>query len=104
MDFLFEYGLFFAKAVTVVAVVLIIISSLTSFSAKSRLNNRGELKVTHLNDSINKVSHSLEESILSESENKEVKKQRKAEQKKLKISQLYKNRILLIDVNEDPKV
>jgi len=65
LDFLFEYGLFFAKAVTVVAVVLIIISSLTSFSAKSRLNNRGELKVTHLNDSINKASQSLENQYLA---------------------------------------
>lgn len=101
MDFLFEYGLFFAKAVTVVAVVLIIISSLTSFSAKSRLNNRGELKVTHLNDSINKASQSLEESILSKSEKKEVKKQRKAEKKKLKISKLYKKRIFLIDFKGD---
>lgn len=103
MDFLFEYGIFLAKAVTLVAVLLIILSSLTSFSAKNRLNNRGELKVTHLNDDINKVSHSLEESILSGPEKKEVKKRRKVAKKKLKISKSPKKRVFLIDFKGDIK-
>jgi serine protease SohB len=103
LDFLFEYGLFFAKAVTLVAVVLVILANLASFSAKNRSNNKGELKVTHLNDNIKKVNRSLEESILTEPEKKRVKKQRKIENKELKKSKSSKNRVFLIDFKGDLK-
>jgi len=65
IEFLVEYGLFFAKSITVViafAAIIMIIAAASSKSKKSQ--SGGEISVTHFNESLDDMKESLESEIL----------------------------------------
>jgi len=103
LDFLFEYALFLAKAVTFVVAVLVVLAGLASLGSKGRRRNRGMLQVTRLNDTMDATSCVLEASILTDPEKKEAKKQRKNTAKQSKKSKLAEKRIFLLDFQGDLK-
>ena len=79
MEFLFEYGLFLVKAVTVVvaiAAVVIVIASASRGEEKS-----GGLKIEKLNDKYRDMANALRRAVMSKSEWKHTEKQQKKEQK-----------------------
>lgn len=79
MEFLFEYGLFLVKAVTVVvaiAAVVIVIASASRGEEKS-----GGLKIENLNDKYRDMANALRRAVLSKSEWKETEKQQKKDRK-----------------------
>jgi len=79
MEFLFEYGLFLIKAVTVVvaiAAIVIVIASASRGEEKS-----GGLKIENLNDKYRDMANSLRQAVMSKSEWKETEKQQKKERK-----------------------
>ena len=79
MDFLFEYLMFLAQAVTIVIALLIIISSIAGMSSKSQMRgDRGRLSVQKVNDLIKDLRYALEANTMDPSH---VKKARKQEQK-----------------------
>lgn len=84
MEFLYEYGLFFAKAATVVVAVGLVVGLLAGAASKNRSSKRGELSI----DDISKQkAHELEDIqhlMMSKEEAKEAKKLKKAEQKQAK--------------------
>ncbi len=81
MEFLNEYGIFLAKAVTVLLAILIIIAAASGSAMKSRKSDRKELHVEKLNDKLDDTLKQLEEHILDKDA---LKKQRKAEKKAAK--------------------
>ncbi len=84
MEFLFEYGLFLAKSVTVLAVILVIVIAVFSASQRQRDPEAGHIEVKNLNDSLAQITHSLKSVVL----NPEARKQDiKAEKKKSKEKQ-----------------
>ena len=103
MDFLFEYALFLAKAVTFVIAVLIILAGLASLGLKGRRGSKAVLQVTRLNDTMDATSCVLEASILTDTEKKEAKKQRKNIVKQSKKSKIAGKRIFLLDFQGDLK-
>ncbi|WP_165905089.1 protease SohB [Parashewanella curva] len=84
MEFLYEYGLFLAKAVTlvvaIVAVILVVVASSTRHKAE-----KGELKITNVTAKLEELVHGLKEELLDKKAykayEKELKKQEKAKSK-----------------------
>lgn len=80
MEFLFEYGLFFLKALTVVVAIGAII--VLAVSASKGEGKGGGLKVEKLNDKYREMANTLRKKVLSKSEWREAEKQQKKALKK----------------------
>ena len=86
LDYLFDYLLFLAQAVTVVVAVLLILSAMASLGMKrQQQGSHGHLEVRKLNDRLNNLKDSLRQAVLPQAQFKKVHKQdqkkEKAEQK-----------------------
>lgn len=83
MEFLTEFGLFVAKAVTLVVALIVVISVLLSAAQKDKgeESGDGELRVRKLNEKYRKLRESLEARLLSEHERKVWAKKHKKEEK-----------------------
>ncbi len=79
MEFLFEYGLFLAKAVTLVAALIAVIVVIAS--AAKHKPEKGELKITNLSEQFKELVHNLKHEFLSKKEFKAYEKSLKAEKK-----------------------
>ncbi|PKG39604.1 protease SohB [Psychromonas sp. Urea-02u-13] len=86
MEFLFEYGLFLAKAITfvvTVAALLIIVIALTS----KQKTKKGEIELTDISEQLKETKKSIEEQLLSAPLLKaRQKKDKKAEKEKVKLA------------------
>ena len=111
LEFLSEYGLFLAKAITVVAAILIIMAAAVANAMKQKKEGKGAITVTHLNKDIEELSNEIkrvvedEQTLKDESkaEKKKLKQDKKARKKSSKESQENKKRLYVIDFNGDPK-
>lgn len=82
MEFLYEYGLFFAKTATgVVAIAIVLALVASSAMAGKSKSKKGELKLTSLSEKYREVKEALEEELLTKEELKQHKKQLKKQQK-----------------------
>ena len=115
MEFLIEYGLFLAKAVTFVVAVIILASVVFSLTQREREDHEGEgeLKIRKLNDQYRKLKESIQSRLMSDAEHKAWQKQKKKEAKVEKkaaksekhgeADQEAKPRIYVIDFDGDIK-
>lgn len=89
MDFLLEYGLFFAKIATFVIAVIILLSVAVAISQKSKQSaKKGHLEITPLNQFYDEMSDAIKYAVMDEHQQKvESKKQQKEKQKKSKEQQ-----------------
>lgn len=108
-EFLFEYGLFSAKIITFIVVVLMALVALAVLLA-SREHERESIEIDKINDKYNNMRDALESEILSKEDLKALKKQRKKEEKqesktlkkKGKSAEIEKrNRLFLMKFNGD---
>ncbi|MFT5111272.1 MAG: serine protease SohB [Parasphingorhabdus sp.] len=82
MEYLFEYGLFLAKTITIVVGILFVAGSVISLSMRNRGGGKEEIEITRLNEKFDHMSHALVGSLLSKAELKKQKKADKKEKKK----------------------
>ncbi len=80
MEFISDYGLFLAKAATIVVVVWVVLSMLVSFAHKQHEHDQIEIK--NLNKKFEDTRLQMQQSLLSKKESKELLKQSKKENKK----------------------
>lgn len=80
MEFLYQYGLFLAQAVTVVVAVLAIVIVVLGATIKHK-SDKGELKITDLSAELKELKHHLKRELLSKKQFKAYEKARKAEEK-----------------------
>lgn len=80
MEFLYEYGMFLAKAVTIVVAIVAVIVVVLASTVKHK-TDKGELRVTHLSQEIEDLKYGLKEELLSKKEFKAYEKQLKAQEK-----------------------
>jgi len=64
MDYVFEYLVFLAQAITVVAAVLVVAGGMTAMSQRRRRSESGRLEVTKINDRLEGLRDSLREALL----------------------------------------
>jgi len=84
-QFFVDYGMFLAKSVTVLVVVLLIIGSLASASGRGKKGqDKGKIKVTNLNETFEEMEMILEHQILTKDQSKQLEKDKKQKQKEAK--------------------
>ncbi|QCF26178.1 protease SohB [Hydrocarboniclastica marina] len=113
MEFLTDYGLFLAKAVTIVAAVLVVIIALVSVTQRSRHRHQdGEIRVERLNDKFDSMKKAVQHKMLAAHERKAwLKRQKKDEKQKRKSAKSSENasdqdlrpRVFVLDFNGDIK-
>lgn len=85
MEFIFEYGLFLAQAVTIVAAILIVAVSLVALGMKQKPEHEGHIEITHLNDKYKQISEQMQSVVIDEEQLKVVHKaQKKTDKQKAK--------------------
>ncbi|MBY4677261.1 protease SohB [Marinobacterium arenosum] len=81
-EFLTEYGLFLAEAVTVVLAILAVIAGIVMLTAHRKPHgHEGEIEVTSLNDELDHMRHVMEQAILDKAEYKALLKEEKKKEK-----------------------
>ena len=114
MEFLAEYGVFLAKAATLVVAILIVIGAIVSMGMKQKKQQaHGHLEITHLNEEVERMADELKSATIgkeaSKQQHKEKKKQQKEkakeEKKKAKSNEIddSKKRIYALDFEGDIK-
>ncbi len=107
MEFLTDYGLFLAKAVTLVVAVVVVAGILTSLGGRHRKHPKGHLDITYLNDSLGKMRDELHQLLLPAPELKKLRRERKKEEKlkdkksKADRSEASKRRVFVLDFKGD---
>lgn len=81
MDFLTEYGLFFAKTLTFLIAVVLLLGFATAVGTRARKGDKGHLEVRNLNEHHEKQQQVLSQSLLDDAE---LKAEKKALKKRLK--------------------
>lgn len=83
MEFLSEYGLFLAKAVTIVAAVLVIVGGIVALIARGsgQPEAQGRLDIRHLNENYDGMALALKSAILPKKALKQFQKEQKAHEK-----------------------
>ena len=83
MEFLSEYGMFLAKALTLVAAVLVVVGGIVLLArhGEGRSESRGRLDVRHLNGTYDNMALALRTATLPKKALKQYRKERKAREK-----------------------
>ncbi|MCS6232337.1 protease SohB [Shewanella baltica] len=97
MEFLYEYGMFLAKAVTIVVAIVAVIIVVLASTVKHK-SDKGELRITNLSEELEVLKHGLKEELLSKKQFKAYEKQLKAEEKaKDKAADTSTGKVFVID-------
>lgn len=83
IEFLAEYGMFFAKSATIVVAVLFIMSGIASSAVAHRRehDDQGEIRVRHVNRELDSLRDGIGQAVLPEHQRKQADKQRRKEEK-----------------------
>lgn len=104
MEFLLEYGLFLAKALTLVVAILFVVSAAAAVGQRSRSEGLGHIEITPLHERIEDWADALNDEMLDEDELKSLRKEKKrlAKQEK-KQPPAPKKRLFVLDFDGDIK-
>ena len=105
LEFLFDYGLFLAKALTLLAVLVLLLLIISGVTQRHRENESGHIEVKNVNETIDNLSFSLKQLVLKphqrkreQKENrKRKKKEKRAENKDANSDVNDRNRVFVID-------
>ena len=99
MEFLSEYGLFLAKAVTFLVVLVLVVGVIASAGQKSKPS---KIKVTHLNEKLDLLKKHLQEAVLDKKELKKLAKSAKKAEKEAQ-NDNPKEKVYVLNFNGDIK-
>ncbi|MDG1027119.1 MAG: protease SohB [Gammaproteobacteria bacterium] len=82
MEYLIQYGMFLAKAATLVVAIVIVLGAVAASGNRQRKSGRkGQIKVTHLNEHYDDLKDTLRHSVLAKEQLKQVHKNEKKQAK-----------------------
>ncbi|MBC3764663.1 protease SohB [Neptunicella marina] len=99
MEFLYEYGLFLAKAATFVVALLLAVGGIVGLASKQK-QKKGELEITSLSEKLSDTKELLQHSLLEKDELKKLEKEQKKQAKQDKKKETkddQKSRLFVID-------
>lgn len=102
MEFFSEYGMFLAKAATLVIAVLVVVGGIVALAARSgggQPDSRGRLDIRHLNDDYDDMAMVLKSATLSKKALKQAQKEHKAQQKQH--SKIERRRVFVLNFHGD---
>lgn len=76
MEFLYEYGLFLAKAVTLVLAILLAVGSIVGLASKQK-QGKGHLEISSLSERLEEIAEHARHMLLSKDEQKQFEKEKK---------------------------
>ncbi len=78
MEYLIQYGMFFAKVATIVVAIIIVLGAIVaSGSRQKKIGRKGTIRVTPLNDHFDDMREILRHSVLDKNQLKKIHKQEK---------------------------
>lgn len=104
MEFLYEYGLFFAKAITIVLAIIAVVVVVLASAVKQK-GEKGELRLTNVSEDLKELKHDLKEELLSKKQFKAYEKQLKADEKakekaeKEQTEDIHEPKVFVVDFN-----
>jgi serine protease SohB len=99
LEFLYNYGLFLAQAITIVAAIVAVIVAIAATAIKPK-SERGEIEIEDISEHLQDVKHQFEAQVLSKETLKQRHKaQKKAEKAQSKGEQPEKPHLFVIDFN-----
>ena len=81
MEFIVEYGLFLAKAITFVAALIVLVAALFAIGQRHRPEDKGHIEIRHVNDKYTQMDHALQGAMHSPEAQKTIDKQFKQQEK-----------------------
>ncbi|MCC4831540.1 protease SohB [Shewanella sp. 10N.7] len=96
MEFLSEYGMFLAKAVTIVVAILAVVIVVLASSMKQKAD-KGELKLTDVTDELKQLEKELKEELFTKKQFKAYEKQLKADDKAAEKNDTSPSKVFVID-------
>ncbi|UJF23300.1 protease SohB [Shewanella sp. OMA3-2] len=96
MNFLIEYGMFLAKAVTIVVAIVTVVVVVIASGMKNK-TDKGELILTDLSDELLQLKHDLKHELLSKKQLKAYEKQVKAEDKATDKNEQPNKKVYVLD-------
>ena len=103
MEYLIEYGMFLAKAATVVIAIMLVIGAVAAAGGKRRGDKRGRIKVTELNRHVDELRDVLRSSVLNKAQLKQLTKAEKAERKKAEKERKQQAKATAADPEREPE-
>lgn len=108
MEYLYNYGLFLAQAITIVIAIVFVVGSIAAMGHKQSSDDPGHIEIRKLNDQYEEQSEAIKAVILNEEEHKaekkHLKKQKKLDKKKSKSQTAeVKRRVYVLDFDGDIK-
>lgn len=100
MEFLYEYGLFLAKAITIVVSIALVVVIILGAAMKNKAHGKGELSIQNLSEDIKEQLHELKRSLLDKDQMKAFDKAEKKAQKK-KQDEAEKGNLFVLGFNGD---
>ncbi|GJL80661.1 MAG: protease SohB [marine bacterium B5-7] len=102
MAFLFEYGLFLAKAITLSVLVIVTVGAVLAMSTRLRGTGGDGIEITRLNDKYRDMTHALKSAISTKVESKQrAREEKKAAKKRAKGLGDKRGRTYVIDFSGD---
>ena len=101
MEFLYEYGLFVAKAVTLVIAFVVIVATIVGVASKQK-QGKGQLEIVSISDQLKDITNYAKQVLLDKNALKKLAKEQKKEAKakskeKEQEGDVQKSRLFVID-------
>ena len=97
VEFLYDYGLFLAKAVTLVAAIVLVLAAIAGIAAKQK-QGKGHLEITSISEQLKDITDYARQVILDKASLKKLAKAQKKEQKQEKTAKENESgRLFVID-------
>ena len=105
MEFITEYGLFFAKAATLIVAILITLAGVTAICSRGQNKSTAKLTIKNMNEKLNEQKSALIKQTAGKTELKHFLKEEKVKTKKNKkdSKNTQKSKIFVLDFNGDMK-
>ena len=102
MEFLSEYGMFLAKAVTVVVAILAAVGGLVAISARGQIKPKDHIEIKNINRHYEDMAHALSSAMQSKKQFKQtLKKLKKQRKDKDKEDKTEKRRVFVLNFHGD---
>ncbi len=96
MEFLYEYGLFLAKAVTLVVAIVMVVVAIVGAANKQK-PGKGQLEIVSLSEQLKDITHYARSVLLDKASMKKLAKQQKKEAKQQDKQEQQQSRLYVID-------
>jgi len=103
MEFLEQFGIFFAEAVTVVVAILVIVAGVLTLASKGKAKAKGKITIKPLNKHFDDMANLVNETALDKGDYKKWQKQQKQHKKAESKEKTPRKRIFVLDFHGDIK-